>query len=70
MEYRSLQDAVKKYPASERSVKSMEYELEVRDDSLSCYTRTDQRVSASRDFTSRHVWRGVIRGNDDVSGKD
>ena len=70
MEYGSLQDAVEHYPASDRSVFPMEYELEVRDDSLSHYSRTDQRVSVGRNFTSRHVWRGMIRGDDDVSGKD
>ena len=70
MEYGSLQDAVNRYPTSERSVMPMEYELEVRDDSLSNYNRTDQRVSTDRDFTSRRVWRGVTGGCDDVSGKN
>ena len=70
MEYGSLQDAVKRYPASDRSVMPMEYELEEDDDSLSSYKRTDQRVSADRDFITRRVWRGVLRGDDDVSGKD
>ena len=70
MEYGSLQDAVKRYPASARSIMPMEYELEVRDDSLSSYNRTDQRVSAGRVFTSRCVWRGVTGGNDNVPGKD
>ncbi|MCR4764223.1 MAG: type I-E CRISPR-associated protein Cas5/CasD [Lachnospiraceae bacterium] len=69
-EYGSLHDAVNCYPTSDRSVIPMEYELEERDDSLSSYNRTDQRVSADRIFTSRRVWRGVTRGDDDVSGKD
>ena len=70
LEYSSLQDAVKRYPLSERSIKPVEYELEVGNDSLSSFSRTDQRISIDRGFTSRHVWRGTVRGDDNVSVKD
>ena len=69
-EYDSLRDALLHYPASERCVLPMVYELEMKDDSLSSYNRSDHKISVDRDFISRQVWHGMIRRDDYVSVQD
>ena len=66
-DYTSPEDALRRYPASERADAVMEYEIERADDRLSSYLRPDRRRPADREFVMRRVWRGAIKEDTDVS---
>ena len=66
-EYASLEDAVRRYPAAERAVYPMVYEIEREAPALASHVRPDRRLAADRSFALRRVWRGAIREEDHVS---
>ena len=66
-DYVSLQDALARYPAAERTVFPMLCEVERESPVLSSYLRTDRLVSGNREFALRRVWRGVLKEDTDGS---
>ena len=70
LDYASLEDALRHYPAAERADPIMEYEIEREDPALSSYLRPDRRRDADREFALRRVWRGVLKEKADVSEQD
>ena len=66
-DYVSLMDAVQRYPAARRSINPMEYEIDEEIPELLSYSRSDKRVSSTREFSLRRVWRGTVRGSENVS---
>lgn len=66
-DYISLHDALVNYPAASRAEYPMAYETEEEDIQLSNYTRMDQIMEGYRSFSNRRVWRGIIKGEENVS---
>ena len=65
--YASLEDAVCRYPAAERTEWPMLCEWEEASAARSSYQRPDRLVSGNREFALRRVWRGTVKEGNDVS---
>lgn len=62
-DYESLLDAVFKYPAAPRADKEMVFECEESyEEAPFRFLRSDNLVAQNRQFSSRKVWRGVVKG--------
>jgi CRISPR system Cascade subunit CasD len=66
-EYSGLEAAMRDYPAAERAEYPMVYEIETPDGTAVGLLRSDDLVSADRQFNLRRVWRGVIKEAGHVS---
>lgn len=55
-----LLDVMHRYPLAERAELPVSFECEMMDESMSSYTRADERRSGYRTFDRRTVWRGVL----------
>ena len=66
-DYPTLEAALREYPAAERAVFPMAYEMEQTDRTAASLLRPDDLVGANRQFGLRRVWRGVIKEVSHVS---
>lgn len=62
-----LEQAIRVYPAAERAVYPMVYELEHASPALAAHTRPDRLLDGDRTFARRRVWRGIVKEEEHVS---
>ena len=65
--YSGLMEAIKHYPVAKGASFPLSYETETENADLSCYTRTDAIQEGYRNFSSRRIWRGIIKEENNVS---
>lgn len=65
--YESLMDAVNRYPAAYRANYPMMYECEEYQPDAITLLRSDELVSADRQYGLRRVWRGTVKEDANVS---
>lgn len=61
VEFADMLEALKEYPAAERSAEIMTYECEIPDSTAASLLRADDLIGANRQFRLRRVWRGMVR---------
>lgn len=70
-EYAGLRDAVQRYPTAKGACFPLQYEWEAEAGEVGSYTRTDALFSgAQRQFVRRQVWRGIVKGAENVPDKN
>lgn len=60
-DYPTLEAALREYPAAERAIFPMVYEMEQTDGMAASLFRPDDLVGSNRQFGLRRVWRGAIQ---------
>ena len=66
-DYDSLDEAVRRYPLSDRASSPVVYETETESPALASHARPDRLLSGDRDFALRPVWRGAVKEDRDDS---